>query len=59
MANDNIITHGRDFFPSMTDPPIITGSNGNTHGARIVSNPATNESINKLMVRKKILKNCL
>jgi len=54
-AKDAIIIYGRDFLPSMTDPPIITGSSGNTHGASIVNSPATNDNIIKLMIALRLL----
>jgi len=49
IANDNMITRGRLFLPSMTDPQTITGSIGRTQGARIVTSHATNERIYKDM----------
>ncbi len=36
-----------------TEEPTMTGSKGRTHGARTVSTPATNESINKIMYQLK------
>ena len=56
IAKERIMTQGRDFFPSITEPPIITGRSGKTHGASMVNNQATNDNINKLMVAEKILK---
>lgn len=43
-ANEAIITRGRDFFQSITDQPIITGSNGSTHGANTVNIHAKNDT---------------
>jgi hypothetical protein len=51
-ANDVAIISGRFLsltFP-VTEPPIIIGKSGNTHGAKTVSMPAINAPKNKNMV---------
>lgn len=48
-ANERIIIHGCDFFPSLTEPPIITGNSGNTQGATIVIIHDINDKNNKLI----------
>ena len=43
IANDSMITRGRDFFHQITDHHTITGRIGSTHGASTVRIQATNE----------------
>jgi len=43
IANDKMISRGRDFLPSITDHQMMTGNIGNTHGASTVKIHAMSE----------------
>lgn len=47
-ANDRVIIIGLFILFSSSDPPIIIGKSGKTHGAKIVSTPAIKDKGNKV-----------
>lgn len=52
-ARLRVMMIGLRIFLSVSEPPMITGNRGRTHGARMVSTPAKKEAIRSSMMKKK------
>lgn len=55
-ASESVTTYGYHFVLSHSDPARITGRTGRTHGARIVSIPARNAVIAKVILERFVSK---